>query len=517
MKLETHSPSPARRPGLFSLRTLRRCLIGLAVLVTLVALAGTIENWRGKRAWERFRKEYEAKGEKFDLADFLPKPVPAEQNFAQAPFLAPLTDFQYPYGAPGEPVLRDTNAPERTAHWTVSEGNAAERPAPPFGNPEAGAALNLPDWQAFYRGNTNYPQAPADADASHTVLAALAKFDPLLDELRVASRRPYAFFPVQSAEDFQAQMPYLGALKSLSVILSLRSTALLAAGQPDKALDDMRLAWKIADSAKADPILISHLVRIALIHVATRTIHDGLVKHSWHQEQLAELEKWASSTDLLADYETTIRGERAYSNALLARMLNGKGLGGASAQGQSLGPWLRLFGIAPSGFLYQNQLKINRMSQFAILPVVNSTEHRAFPDRVLEAQDYPELRRATPYNVLARMLYPAVSKTVVKSAYCQFMLDAVALGCALERYRLANGGYPENLGALSPGLIAAIPKDLCNGKPLIYRRSQPNGYLIYSVGWNGVDDGGEIKSKPKGSRSQDLQHGDWIWRVNAGG
>ena len=78
---------------LCSWRTLRRILAGLAMAITLIALLYAEENWRGKRAWENFKREWEAKGERFDLAAFIPKPVPDEQNFAMTPLLAPLLDY----------------------------------------------------------------------------------------------------------------------------------------------------------------------------------------------------------------------------------------------------------------------------------------------------------------------------------------------------------------------------------------------------------------------------------------
>src|SRR5438876_5095319 len=80
---------------LFTLRMLFRCLFAFACLATFVALFYAEENWRGKRAWEQFKREWEAKGERFDLAAFISKPVPAEQNFADSRFFRPLFDYEY--------------------------------------------------------------------------------------------------------------------------------------------------------------------------------------------------------------------------------------------------------------------------------------------------------------------------------------------------------------------------------------------------------------------------------------
>src|ERR1039458_1531809 len=70
---------------LFSWRGLRRLLILLAWFVTLVALFHGEETWRGRRAWNQYRRELEAKGEQLDYAALIPKPVPDDQNFAATP------------------------------------------------------------------------------------------------------------------------------------------------------------------------------------------------------------------------------------------------------------------------------------------------------------------------------------------------------------------------------------------------------------------------------------------------
>jgi len=78
---------------LFGWRMLRRFLVTLAALVTLVALFYAEEGWRGKRAWENYRRQAEARGVEMDWHTFTPPPVPDAQNFAMTPFLAPLFDF----------------------------------------------------------------------------------------------------------------------------------------------------------------------------------------------------------------------------------------------------------------------------------------------------------------------------------------------------------------------------------------------------------------------------------------
>src|SRR6266849_5825225 len=72
---------------LFSWRVIRRALIVLAWTATIIALFYGEENWRGRRAWNKYRRELEARGEQLNLKSFIPKPVPDEQNFAATPFI----------------------------------------------------------------------------------------------------------------------------------------------------------------------------------------------------------------------------------------------------------------------------------------------------------------------------------------------------------------------------------------------------------------------------------------------
>lgn len=69
-------------------------------------------------------------------------------------------------------------------------------------------------------------------------------------------------------------------------------------------------------------------------------------------------------------------------------------------------------------------------------------------------------------------------------------LELLRLQLALQEYRLRRGRYPESLAALTPEFLAALPTDPFTGDPYRYRR-RGGGYLLYSVGPNGFDEGGK--------------------------
>jgi hypothetical protein len=62
----------------------------------------------------------------------------------------------------------------------------------------------------------------------------------------------------------------------------------------------------------------------------------------------------------------------------------------------------------------------------------------------------------------------------------------------MERYRLANGVLPDSLGDLVPRFVDVVPADPYDGRPLRYQKLT-KGYVVYSVGEDGNDDGGDEK------------------------
>jgi hypothetical protein len=101
-------------------------------------------------------------------------------------------------------------------------------------------------------------------------------------------------------------------------------------------------------------------------------------------------------------------------------------------------------------------------------------------------------------KVLTVILMPSVSTAVAAEGRAR-MRDALdQVGFALVAYRADHGTYPESLNVLPAKYIARLPQDFFTEQPLRYKR-QGGGFLLYSVGSNGVDDGGRtFDSQPPG-------------------
>ena len=109
----------------------------------------------------------------------------------------------------------------------------------------------------------------------------MSKYDAVIEELRAASRLPHSRYPINydSESPFMIYLPHLAPLKICAQVLQLRSVAELQAGQAGKALDDVRLALQLADKVRTEPLLISHLVRVAMVQLMLQPVWEGLAQY----------------------------------------------------------------------------------------------------------------------------------------------------------------------------------------------------------------------------------------------
>jgi hypothetical protein len=263
-------------------RNFKRFLFGLACFVTLIALFYAEENWRGKHDWEKYKRQWEAKGEHFDFADFVPPPVPDEQNFALAPIFDATDKLasrkwrnKHRNQSPADEGSEwDTKLVDRLAMETAHNGG---EPATSFGWQRA-KLCDLKYWQEYYRtlaAKTNeFPVSPQPQSPAQDVLLALSKYDSAIEELREAGQRPDSRFPLDYDDEDPAEilLPHLAALKQCCLVLQLRAIAELENGQSEKALNDVKLMLRLTDSIRTEPFIISQLVRFANCQITLQPI-----------------------------------------------------------------------------------------------------------------------------------------------------------------------------------------------------------------------------------------------------
>lgn len=109
--------------------------------------------------------------------------------------------------------------------------------------------------------------------------------------------------------------------------------------------------------------------------------------------------------------------------------------------------------------------------------------------KLMEGKDAGQILGRVQGDMLMSLLIPAFQK--VQQAHDRAEQSSVNLqiAFALALYRKDTGRYPAKLADLAPKCLASVPADLFTGKALVYRPAE-KGYLLYSVGVNEKDDGG---------------------------
>ena len=506
---------------LFSWRSVRTALFLVIALATLVALFYVVENWRGRYLWKSYRAAAERRGINFNYRNFVPPPVSDEVNFAANALFKPIFDY---HSQDGRIVWRDTNGWERVRQMGIHFSYPSE--APELGDVARGVRTALEDWQRYYRGEywpsnaaprkaqpsfnakEKFPAPAQPQSPGADVLLALAKFDSEMRELAVDARRPHSRFPIHYDEGWMTLLPHLGQTLKFQRMFRLRAEAQLSAGNSLAAFEDVRTAFALADASKTEPFVISRLVRCRTLNEASSSLWEGMCRHAWSEEQLAEVQQRLARLNLMDEFIETLAAARAFQTMNVEQQIRQREqfiqswrnmMPQSSYQNGLFLPYAR---YAPSGWFYQNEIVFNRR-----VDQMSAAAARAKATGVYTPLTWRVENESPRFTLFVDWPLQVFSNSVVQFPLTHVRMQLAQVACALERFHLARGHYPDLLDALSPQFIARVPADFMDGKPLRYRRLNEHSFLLYSVGLNETDDGG---SYPPGGNAQG---GDWVWRV----
>jgi len=126
----------------------------------------------------------------------------------------------------------------------------------------------------------------------------------------------------------------------------------------------------------------------------------------------------------------------------------------------------------------------------------------------------PERARKQRYLVSASR-GDSLEHCLLKVARIETRRTLVVTAIALKRYELRREKPAPDLNALVPGILARLPVDWMDGRPLRYRLKADGHFLLYSVNEDGRDDGGDPTS-PEGKSAWDNGR-DLVWPTPATG
>lgn len=507
----------------------RRTIIFLSLIaVILLSVAGwNIYGWWLKHKLERYRAELIARGEKLTINDLL-------------------ADYRAPQASSADYFLRSTarvynrglvesNPP--AAMRMIAPGRAIvgwQRPLLIEGYGSGGARPRHVATNTWAELNDELQQSREGIALLHEVIA-----QPVLD-----FNLDYNIGPT-------LLLPHLVPLKRSAQLLSAAALSDLHNGDPASAAQHVRAILALAKGMKDERIAISQLVRIAILHIGISAIWELMQSPTVSAGDLKLIQGDLAEMDFINAMRQAMEIERAMGSATIHRyrdqggiyeMFSGPG-GGTTAPAslieriekhakQSLSP--NELRKTSNELLWQSALSYeDEQRHLEGITVLIESLREAVTNRSLgtiysnaTARLHLENSHANedffPFGMnddasLAsiRHLFSGTGSTLLNCLRRVEAMEAnramVTTAIALKRFQMAHGKYPETLAASVPEFLAAMPHDPFDGQPLRYRTLPEGRYLLYCVGDNGVDEGGDASPTNTVSTFGVMKGRDWVW------
>ncbi len=314
-----------------------------------------------------------------------------------------------------------------------------------------------------------WPHEPA-------ALAHLTEFATTVEQLHAAAEvGGPARYPTDFTQGTGMLLPHADRLRQAARLLNLDARVQARQGNARGAAQSLHAMFALAQSLEREPIIVSQLVRAACAGMGITALADLLPHIEFAPEDLTRLQADLEAIDYRAELQRALLGERvigvgAFENAMVS---------GVAASAASV---TRRDDLA----LYLDCMQ--RYNAAARTSWKQAKVERDATERMVDDLMQNSLAGHSRYS-LTKMVLPAIDSAFEAAFRSEARSRAAAVAIAVERRRLHHGRLPETLSQLVPDFLARVPADPFDDQPLRYR-VEDEGYTIYSVGIDGVDDQG---------------------------
>ena len=338
--------------------------------------------------------------------------------------------------------------------------------------------------------------AQFDPEQIRVLRAELKRADASLLLARRLVEFPYGRFQLKPAKSFlSVTLNHVQQTRSVADLLRYDAYLLSQDNDIAGALRDVRALIHTSRAIGDEPFVVSQLVRIYIDAMAVATLQRVLGLGIANDDDLKLVEALLLEEADTEFYLIGARGERALMDEFLAsayrRELSWtdfrRELGNTGIQLPGGG------GILTELFFFQAYAAISAQRAELLAHMNDAVKAGKLPepDR-LAAFDQLELQLHKPRPLsLLRIFSPFNFRAGETSLRIRALLRSTAAGVAAERFRLAHGRWPSSHAELIPSFLPAGLNDPYDGKLLRFKRSN-DGLVIYSVGRNLIDDGGNL-------------------------
>ncbi|TWU12236.1 hypothetical protein CA54_10590 [Symmachiella macrocystis] len=287
-------------------------------------------------------------------------------------------------------------------------------------------------------------------------------------------------FPIDFTQGLGMDLPQTVYASEVEELLQLSAHVNAHMGDDSAALEDIKTLFKLSDALRGEPVLISNGVRNTIHNRGCETIENLLPYCEWSDVDLASLQWAVQSARFKDELARGVAGERVVLLDAIAET--------------SVGPWRTT-----------NLLEGLRLLDLFADQLPNSWPNLLTSLLVLDAEfdTYTESPSVGVARILVALDSSGVKLAANSGASSTARQRCTITALALQRHRLKYGQLPDSLDQMDPQLLGPATQmadaliDPFDGQPLRYQ-VQESQVIIYSVGINGVDDGGDLQTDANG-------------------
>ena len=310
---------------------------------------------------------------------------------------------------------------------------------------------------------------------------------PALQTLRQGFASDYRNPPARS---FTTLFPYYAQFRSLARLLKLEGQLKAEKGDWSGAVASDLDAVRMGEEIPRGSVLIGDLVGIACQAIGRKDIWAAIdhldaaqarkaaaqleainARHVPFADALLE-EKWCGQAGLQEIFQ-----QKNGLQQMLASATNPQG----TPTGASAVDWTQLLWM-----LYSKERIMTDYSQY--MDKLIATDRQPYSAHL---SDPP-----VPNDPICQILFPVFTQARFKDASDEAENHLLQVALALRAYRVERGAYPTSLNELAPGYLSKMPNDPFDSNGAFRYKRQGEKYLLYSVGPDGIDDGGKPVDDP---------------------
>lgn len=310
-------------------------------------------------------------------------------------------------------------------------------------------------------------RSPSVMRAIRSAVTTYPKVIPLLEQAAACSRYTSTEPSVSNDPEafFDAIMPRVQDRRAAAKLLGYYwPEVLFADDKREEAVRSSIALLRLCRLFDQQPMLVDFLVSIACRGIALHSLNQILQTGSVSDELRQELEDELAKHNLDAAFRLALKTERAVGFSSFRHFMSLPYEDNWFARG------------------FYNRLQLRYLEQLTWY--IEHTPEEPFVEKVAEMNSSPPPDCSVGFGTGGGLLGAQIAQRNGQS-----LLNAIRVLNALQRRE--NPDEPPAADLSDLGLPREATLDPFTGKPLIVKRV-PDGWLVYSVGQNGIDDGGEF-------------------------